>query len=136
MREYTPDNITELKENEIFVFGSNSDGFHGKGAALIAVEKFGAKYGQASGLQGQSYAIVTKKDWRFKSSTIDEIRIEIIAFLYFAHKNPNLIFFVTKIGSGLGGYNVEEIKNIFMKFKGIGEIPDNVILPREYEVRD
>lgn len=29
----TPDFITELKENEIFVFGSNLQGAHGGGAA-------------------------------------------------------------------------------------------------------
>ena len=28
-REYTPERITELKENEIFVFGSNLAGAHG-----------------------------------------------------------------------------------------------------------
>ena len=31
-REYTPDRISELKENEIFVFGSNLAGAHGGGA--------------------------------------------------------------------------------------------------------
>lgn len=52
--------ITELPENGIFVFGSNTQGRHGKGAALLAKNKFGAIYGQAKGLQGQSYAIITK----------------------------------------------------------------------------
>lgn len=33
--------ITHLKENEIFVFGSNYAGIHGKGAAKTAL-KFGA----------------------------------------------------------------------------------------------
>jgi len=39
----TQENITELKENEIFVFGSNLAGKHGAGAAFLAKEKFGAK---------------------------------------------------------------------------------------------
>ena len=51
--------ITKLDKNEIFVFGSNGSGFHGGGAAATAVHKFGAKMGQAEGLQGQSYAINT-----------------------------------------------------------------------------
>ena len=49
---FTPDFITELKENEIFVFGSNLEGMHGGGAARIAYEKFGAIWGQGVGLQG------------------------------------------------------------------------------------
>ena len=44
----TPYNITELKENEIFVFGSNSCGVHNGNAASTAM-KFGAIMGQAVG---------------------------------------------------------------------------------------
>ena len=58
-RRYTPEKITHLKENEIFVFGSNLAGAHGGGAARIAYEKFGAIWGQGVGLQGQSYGIPT-----------------------------------------------------------------------------
>ena len=47
--------ITELKENQIFVFGSNTEGRHGKGAALLAFEKFGAIYGKSEGRMGQCY---------------------------------------------------------------------------------
>jgi hypothetical protein len=58
-RRYTPEYITELKINEIFVFGSNLDGMHGGGAARVASKHFGAVWGQGTGLQGQSYAIPT-----------------------------------------------------------------------------
>lgn len=57
-REYTPDRISELKENEIFVFGSNLAGVHG-GAARFAYERFGAVWGEGIGLHGQTYAIPT-----------------------------------------------------------------------------
>lgn len=40
----SPYSIRELKENEIFVFGSNIHGFHGGGAACFAFENFGAKW--------------------------------------------------------------------------------------------
>ena len=40
----TPDYITRLEPNEIFVFGSNLAGFHGGGAARIAYEHFGAEW--------------------------------------------------------------------------------------------
>ena len=58
-RAYTPDRISELKENEIFVFGSNLAGAHGGGAARFAYERFGAVWGEGMGLHGQTYAIPT-----------------------------------------------------------------------------
>ena len=45
---------------EIFVFGSNLAGRHGKGAALAALKEHGAVYGHGSGYRGNSYAIPTK----------------------------------------------------------------------------
>lgn len=142
-REYTPENITSLKPNEVFVFGSNAEGAHGKGAALTAKQKFGAKQGQAEGLQGQSYAIITKKNWRVeKSSTLEEIGNGIMKFVSFASMNPNKKFYVTKLGSSLAGYTVEEIKNLWNEVNKAWEseifsdIPDNIILPKEYEMRE
>ena len=135
--EFTPDNITSLKPNEIFVFGSNTEGRHGLGAAKKALE-FGAKYGKAEGLQGQTYAIITKdltkpKDQQMKSVPIEKIGKGIQDMLLFAKNNSDKIFLVTKLGSSLAGYTVEEIANIFEKLKNI--IPDNVILPKEYDPR-
>jgi len=37
--------ISDLKQNEVFVFGSNLQGIHGKGSALTAKLKFKAKNG-------------------------------------------------------------------------------------------
>ena len=45
-KKTTPERITELQPNEIFVFGSNLEGMHGGGAAYIAYRKFGAIMGQ------------------------------------------------------------------------------------------
>ena len=53
-REYIPDRISELKENEIFVFGSNLAGAHDGGAARFAYERFGAVWGEGVGLHGQT----------------------------------------------------------------------------------
>lgn len=53
----TPERITRLAANEVFVFGSNSQGLHYGGAAKVAAEKFGAIMGQGHGMQGKSYAI-------------------------------------------------------------------------------
>jgi hypothetical protein len=135
-REYTPENITTLKPNEVFVFGSNAEGVHGKGAALLAKQKFGAVEGKAKGRQGQSYAIITKKNWKVeKSSTLDEIYQNVIDFNDHAKMYEENKFYVTKIGSSLAGYTIEEIKQIWKDIQENYIIPDNVVLPKEYEVR-
>ena len=135
VRRYTPEKIESLGENEMFVFGSNVGGVHEKGTALDAKTKFGAIEDNASGYQGQSYAVITKKDWRVeKSSTLNEIQEEIRIMLITAKMSKDKTFLVTKLGSGLGGYTTEEIKKLFLNLKDY--ISDNVILPKEYEFRD
>ena len=56
--KFTPENIEKLKENQIFVYGSNSAGKHGLGAAKQAL-KFGAQYGKV-GLVNNTYGLNTK----------------------------------------------------------------------------
>jgi predicted NAD-dependent protein-ADP-ribosyltransferase YbiA (DUF1768 family) len=148
-REYTPEKITKqnMPANGIFVFGSNTEGRHGLGAAKDAKNMFGAVQGQAEGLQGQSYAIITKDLAKgMKSIPLFGMEGKSIAegvktFVEFANNNPDKKFYVTKIGSKLAGYTEEEIKNIFDAVNALYRddiqnfIPDNVILPREFEVR-
>jgi hypothetical protein len=114
--------ITKLESNEVFVFGSNRAGRHGKGAALTALRKFGAKPGQGKGLMGQSYGIPTK-DERLRVIPLEGIKVQVIRFLRFANENPNLRFLVTPIGCGLAGYKPKEIAPFF---EGASE---NVVLP-------
>ncbi len=111
---------------QIFVFGSNLAGRHGKGAALCAVQQHGAIYGQGIGLQGNSYAIPTK-DQNIQSLPLIEIRFHVDNFLAFAKKEIHLVFYVTRIGCGLAGYTDEQIGPMF---HGAG---DNVILPDSWE---
>ena len=127
-RKYTPENITKLKPNEIFVFGSNGKGIHGKGAAKLAMQ-FGAIYGQAEGRQGQTYAIITKNDWRvMRSSSLQEIQDGLKVFVSYAKQHKELTFLVVKLGCSLGGYTVNEIANLFIGL----DIPSNVLLPKEF----
>ena len=49
--KYTPENITSLGKDEVFVFGSNLAGKHMGGAARVARERFGAIMGQGVGMQ-------------------------------------------------------------------------------------
>lgn len=120
--QFTPDFITELKENEIFVFGSNLQGLHGGGAARLAYEKFGAIWGQGVGLQGQSYGIPTMH------GGVDAIKPYVDEFIEFAKSHPELTFLVTRIGCGIAGFRDEEIAPLFKECIEI----DNVILPRSF----
>lgn len=135
-RKQTPIKIEKLKPGQIFVFGSNTMGRHGAGAANTAFRRFGAAYGQPSGLQGHSYAIITtdlsKGPRGFK---LAEIYDEIIKFSIFASEHPELKFFVTKIGSNLAGYTTTEIADLFIMVNHYYPLEDNVILPVEYECR-
>lgn len=108
----TPENINSLAENQIFVFGSNLSGRHGKGAAKTALG-WGAKWGQAKGLQGKTYGIPTKDASIRRTLTIDEIKPFIDEFIVFAKENKNLIFLVTEIGCGLAGLKPKEVAPLF-----------------------
>ena len=109
----------------IFVFGSNLAGRHGKGAALFAVEHFGAVYGQATGLQGSSYAIPTKNT-KLEPLPLNLIEPWVLQFLRFARANPQLRFQVTAIGCGLAGYKPDQIAPMFL------DAPENCELPPEF----
>ena len=108
----TAENINSLAENQIFVFGSNLSGRHGKGAAKTALG-WGAKWGQAKGLQGRTYGIPTKDASIRRTLTIEEIKPFVDEFIEFAKANPNLIFLVTEIGTGLANHKKENIAPLF-----------------------
>lgn len=121
-KRYTPERITSLSENEIFVFGSNMEGSHGGGAARLAYKRFGAVWGLGWGLQGQSYAIPTMQ------GGVETIRPYVDEFIRFAQQNRHLTFLVTRIGCGIAGFRDEEIAPLFKEALNI----DNVVLPKEF----
>lgn len=97
---------------EIFVFGSNLAGRHGKGAALHARTHHGAKLGVGEGLTGNAYALPTK-DERLNVRSLTDILISVDKFITVARKASNLTFYVTKVGCGLAGYRDEDIAPMF-----------------------
>ncbi len=115
----TPEFITELEPNEIFVFGSNLKGMHGGGAAYIAYRKFGAIMGQGVGLQGQSYGIPTMQ------GGVETIRPYVDEFIAFAKSRPDLTFLVTRIGCGIAGFDDEDIAPLFQQAHTV----ENIVLP-------
>ena len=118
----TPRWIDSLKENEIFVFGSNLAGMHGGGAARIARLHFGAVMGKGVGLQGQSYAIPTMQ------GGVETIRPYVEEFIIFAHQHPELHFLVTPIGCGIAGFEAEDIAPLFERTKEM----KNISLPESF----
>ena len=118
----TPEHITMLANNEIFVFGSNLGGKHDGGAAYTARAKYGAIQGRGVGLQGKSYAIPTKR------MSVLEIKPYVDAFILFAKDHPELLFWVTRIGCGHSGHTDEEIAPLFKGAFGM----ENVALPESF----
>lgn len=117
----TPDKITELKDNEVFVFGSNASGHHHAGAAAYAMKKFGAEWGKGRGRQGQCYAISTMEGLVSAARNIKE-------FLRYAEKHQELRFYVTAIGCGIAGYTPIQIAPLFDK----ALVLPNVFLPESF----
>ena len=111
---------------EIFVFGSNMAGRHGKGAALHARKHHGAVYGQGIGLQGDSYAIPTKGEV-LEVLPLTVIQKHVADFVAFAKDNPDLSFRLTAVGCGLAGFKPSQIAPMF------ASAPDNVIRPPEFK---
>lgn len=107
--------ITELKPNQIFVFGSNLAGRHGKGAALYAKQHFGAIYGAGFGPQGQCYAIPTK-DKDIKTLPLSTIAEYLRKFQRYTLRHPELEFLLTPIGTGLAGYSIQQLESILPEF--------------------
>ncbi len=121
-RDYTPEMISELRGNEIFVFGSNLAGAHAGGAARAAVMRFGAIWGQGVGLQGQSYAIPTMQ------GGVETITPYVDEFIQFAMEHPEYRFLVTRIGCGIAGFRDEEIAPLFRAAMDV----ENIVLPRTF----
>jgi hypothetical protein len=119
---FTPEFITELKTDEVFVFGSNLAGMHGGGAAYVAFKKFGAVMGCGVGLCGQSYAIPTMQ------GGVETIKPYVDEFITFASAHPELFFYVTRIGCGIAGFRDKEIAPLFAKAVGL----ENVCLPKSF----
>ena len=115
----SPNYITKLQPDEIFVFGSNLAGMHGGGAARLAYQKFGAVWGQGVGLQGQSYAIPTMQ------GGVETIQPYVDEFIKFAKQHPQLKFLVTEIGCGIAGFSPSEIAQLFEQAREV----KNIYLP-------
>ena len=116
------DVITQLGDNEIFVFGSNLQGMHGGGAARIAYKSFGAEWGVGKGLTGRTYAIPTMQ------GGVETIAPYVDDFIAFAKEHTELRFLVTRIGCGIAGFRDADIAPLFAAAKDV----ENIALPESF----
>ena len=122
----TPDNIQNLEDYEIFVFGSNMNGNHSAGAAKTAKEEFGAEEGVAEGITGSCYAFPTLSK-NMQKVTEDGFKKSIQKLIDCANAHTSQIFFVTKIGCGIAGFQENQVKEYFAEFRN--KLSANIILP-------
>lgn len=135
-------NITP-EPGTIFVFGSNPEGIHGAGSAKVAVQLFGAKYGQGEGLQGDSYGLPTtilnydSFGWvPYKCAmSLEQITEHIRNMYRCAQQNPNKKFKIAYRNQPdertLCGYSGAELMSCFKKACN-GKYPDNVYFSEEW----
>ena len=116
----TPELIVDLSPSEVFVFGSNVNGYHGGGAAAAAMRHFGAQWGVGEGMQGQCYAIPTMEGLPALTAAVER-------FLVYAAQHPELTFLVTKIGTGIAGHSTGDVAPT------LANRTPNVIIPAEFE---
>lgn len=128
-RNVTPTAIAQLPKNGIFVFGSNEAGIHGAGAARLAMQTFGATFGQGFGFSGKSFAIPTK-DRRIISLPRETINMYVAQFIAESKQHPENFYFITAIGCGLAGYTAIDIAPMF--FRLMREELSNYSFPSEF----
>ena len=121
-RDFTPEYITALRPDEVFVFGSNLAGLHGGGAARIAYKNFGAEWGRGVGHFGQTYAIPTMQ------GGVETIKPYVDDFIAYARVHPEFRFYVTRIGCGIAGFRDEDIAPLFKEALSLS----NIVLPRTF----
>ena len=125
---YTPEFVESLKDGQVFVFGSNLIGYHSGGASLVAMQRFGAVWGQAEGPQGQCYAIPVDIRGEAVENVSAYMKRHIDKFLAYAKAHPELFFLVIRVGCGNAGFDEEFVDPFFKEAMKM----DNVSLPKSF----
>ena len=133
--------IEKLEPHQVFVFGSNGQGFHGAGSAglacrgdsrnnwrqdqwFLAAMRGGdptgkwAVYGVARGFQqgreGMSFAIQTvTRPGAKQSVSRREIYYQLVDLWDFARANPQWEILLTPVGQGYAGWSREEMAEVW-----------------------
>lgn len=130
----TPDPMTTLEKNEVFVFGANTKGSHGAGSAGAAFKFYGAIMGEIH-RTGRCYGIVTVEYGSLgmlNKISKEELDNEFRLFFKAVECEPEKTFYLTKVGLGIAGWTVEEVLNSFNKYYFPGR-HKNIVVPVEFE---
>jgi len=125
---FTPELVESLEEGQVFVFGSNLIGCHTGGASLIALQRFGAVWGQAEGPQGQCYAIPVDIRGEAVENVTSYMKRHIDKFIAYAKSHQKQFFIVPKIGCGAAGFDAEFMAPFFEDALAM----ENVSLPKQF----
>lgn len=128
LKKYTPDFIDSLEPEQIFVFGSNLIGYHSGGASMMAMQRFGAIWGQAEGPQGQCYAIPVDVRGEAIDNVSTYMKRHINKFLEYAKAHNDQTFLVPRIGCGAAGFDEEFMAPFFKEALKM----NNVRLPESF----
>lgn len=124
--------LLNLDKNQIAIVGTNTQGRHGKGFALLCCQNFGLTYGKARGYIGRCYAIITKDLTKkiHPSRTPEEIKQEIFEMYEFAklHSELELVCPYNCSEKNLNFYSSQEMADFFGAF----EIPKNIIFEKNF----
>lgn len=97
---------------------------------------FGVARGPQTGREGRSYGIETVvRPGQRRSVPVAEIALQIRLLSEYARTNPDLEFLVTLIGCRYAGFSTGEIAELFQSEHQRSRLPDNLVLPREFEFR-
>ncbi len=118
----TPPVVSSLRENEVFVFGSDLRGVHCGGTAYQALRSFGGVLGQGVGPQGRCYAIPTIV------GGLENVIPYVREFISYANDHPEQVFLVTSVGCGIAGFSPDEIAPLFAEARDVS----NIHLPKEF----
>ena len=118
----TPSKILRLRQEQVFVFGTDSKGSQRFGAAGLAAKNFGAQIGVTNGRTGDSYALPTM------GYSLAELGAAILKFEQYARENRGITFLVTPIGCGHAGFKEEEVAPYFRGCIAL----TNVMLPEQF----
>ena len=118
----TPQKITHLRENQIFVFGTDRKGSQKQGAAGMAAKRFEAMPGVIEGPTGRCYALPTM------GFPFESFSKAVIEFEKHIRTHKTQTFLVTPVGCGHAGFDEKKVAGLFIGMIGL----TNVMLPETF----